>query len=447
MCLSQDFVVESIGLEKEINYLCWASTGGLMRSFKLILSFVVLAGFISVASAQKRPELAPSPIMGWNSWNWFKKDSINQQIVIEIIDAMAENGLRDLGYNYIIVDGGWRDVKLGPGGELVAHPEKFPDGIKFLADYAHSRGFKFGLHTVPGHYDCGCDPVGGWGKEELHISQFVEWGLDYIKLDRCRFTVPGDKKNRGWTEENIQLAYDKWSRLIRNCGRDITFTICAYKFRDWYPESCNTARTTGDIGFRHGGGAFFERSDRGKPGYNSIMEIAEINNQYHAYAGNGYWNDMDILVIGEQGLTVEEQKAHFALWCIMSSPLYLGNDPRAMQPYEVDIITNREAIHVNQDPSGQGKRIVKVEGSEIWHKALADGTHAVLLLNREKGPASISLDLKTLGLKKAYIRDIYSKKNLGPFKGSYTHEFEGRGCVFLRIGRTDLKARISDKIF
>ena len=424
-----------------IIYYNFAKNRDKMKIIRNFLIILIATAIASEAAAQKRTELAPSPVMGWNSWNWFKKDSINQQIVIEIIDAMAENGLRDLGYNYIIVDGGWRDVKLGSDGRLMAHPEKFPDGMKFLADYAHSKGFKFGLHAVPGHYDCGCDPVGGWGKEELHVSQFVEWGLDYIKLDRCRFEVPGDKKNRGWTEDKIQFAYDKWSRLLHDCGRDITFTICAYKFRDWYPEACNTARTTGDIGFRHGGGAFFERSDRGKPGYNSIMEIAEINNQHYAYAGNGYWNDMDILVVGEQGLTEEEQKAHFALWCIMSSPLYLGNDPRDMKPYEVEIITNREAIMVNQDPSGQGRRIAKEGGSEIWHKELSDGTHAIILLNREKAPARISLDLKTLGLEKGYIRDIYGKKDLGTVKGSYEHAFDERGCIFLRIGKNRRSVR------
>jgi alpha-galactosidase len=137
---------------------------------------------------QKDPDLAPTPPMGWNSWNYFGKHDINEKIVYEVIDAMVEHGLRDAGYNYVVIDGGWRDVKLSPEGKLLPHPEKFPNGIKPLADYAHERGLKFGLHTVPGTHDCGGDEVGGYNREELHIQQFVEWGLDFVKVDLCRHT-------------------------------------------------------------------------------------------------------------------------------------------------------------------------------------------------------------------------------------------------------------------
>src|SRR5690242_19416447 len=128
--------------------------------------------------------LAPAPPMGWNSWNWFGKDQINEKIVREVIDAIVKNGLRDAGYKYVVVDGGWRDTVLGPNGELRADPHKFPHGIKALADYAHSKGLKFGLHTVPGTWDCGGDKVGGYGHEKVQIQQFVNWGIDFIKLDK-----------------------------------------------------------------------------------------------------------------------------------------------------------------------------------------------------------------------------------------------------------------------
>ena len=111
-----------------------------------------------------------SPPMGWNSWNYFGKKAINEQIVREVIDAFVEEGLKDAGYEYIVIDGGWRDTKLGANHELLPHPEKFPNGIKVLADYAHSKGLKLGLHTVPGHRDCGGDQVGAFGHEEVHIQ-------------------------------------------------------------------------------------------------------------------------------------------------------------------------------------------------------------------------------------------------------------------------------------
>ena len=403
---------------------------------KRIFALAIICLAIIPMSAQKKAELTPSPIMGWNSWNWFKKDSIDEVVVREVIDAMEKNGLRDLGYNYIVVDGGWRDVKLGENGELRAHPVKFPSGIKPLADYAHSKGFKFGLHTTPGHYDCGCDEVGGWGREALHISQFVSWGLDYLKVDRCRFTSPDidNGPTKGWTEEKIVEAYHKWSKLLHDCGRDITLTICAYRFRNWYPEWCNLARTTGDIGLRLGGGAFFERSDTKKKGYNSVMEIAETNNKWADRAGNGYWNDPDALALGEQGMTEEEQRAHFALWCIMSSPLILGNDPRNMKPYEVDIITNKEAIAVNQDPSEQGRRVWKEGEQEIWKKNLSDGSCALLLLNRSKEAASINVDLSSItGRKSGRVTNIYTHEDYGRIKKELTAEFNTRSCQFLIV--------------
>jgi len=126
--------------------------------------------------------LAPTPPMGWNSWNWFGKQAINEQIVRGVIDAMATNGLRDAGYDYVVVDGGWRANHLGTNGELLTDPVKFPHGMKSLADYAHAKGFKFGVHTVPGTLDCGGDPVGGYGHEAVQVRQFVNWGLDFIKL-------------------------------------------------------------------------------------------------------------------------------------------------------------------------------------------------------------------------------------------------------------------------
>ena len=157
-----------------------------MKKIFVVIFMVIYAGQCNFIYAQKNPDLAKTPPMGWNSWNWFGKKEINEQVVREVIDAIVNQGLKDAGYTYVVVDGGWRDVKLDPDGKLVAHPVKFPHGIKPLADYAHSKGLKFGLHVVPGTHDCGGDPVGGFNREEIHVRQFVEWGLDFIKLDLCR---------------------------------------------------------------------------------------------------------------------------------------------------------------------------------------------------------------------------------------------------------------------
>ena len=140
---------------------------------------IILLSLAFNALSQNAKILAPTPPMGWNSWNWFGKTEINENNIRECIDAIVAQGLMDAGYEYFVIDGGWRDTKLGPNGELQANPKKFPHGIKVLADYAHSKGLKFGLHTVPGTHDCGGDLVGGFGHEEVQVKQFVDWGARF----------------------------------------------------------------------------------------------------------------------------------------------------------------------------------------------------------------------------------------------------------------------------
>lgn len=389
------------------------------------LPALILAILSVPLTAQIRTELAATPPMGWNSWNWHGKKEITEKVVRETIDAMVEEGLRDAGYNYVVIDGGWRDTKLGPDGALLPHPVKFPNGIKPLAAYAHSKGMKLGVHIVPGTHDCGGDAVGGYGREEVHLKQFIEWELDFIKLDLCKQADDPCKaciKGRnGWSESNIKETYLKWSRLFNRCDRDILFSISAYQYRDWYPDVCNMARTTGDINARiHKNGALFNPPDTVMKPHFSVMEIAESNNLSAPHAGNGYWNDPDMLVTGQHGLSEVEQVSHFALWCIMSSPLFLGNDPRSMTGFEKTLILNDEMIAINQDPTEQGKMIQNKRRSQVWVKRLNDGKMAVLMLNLDRsGKKEIRLELEELGIKGTVsARDVIGKKELGTFTGS-----------------------------
>ncbi len=401
-----------------------------MKEKICLLLLLGIFTFSHSVQSQKKAVLAPAPPMGWNSWNWFGKKDIDEKTVKEVIDAMVDEGLVAAGYNYLVVDGGWRDSSLTADGYLKPHPVKFPSGIKALSDYAHARGLKFGLHTVPGVFDCGNDRVGAFGQEEKHISQFVGWELDFIKVDRCKMDITVKEGHRGWTPDVEKPTYEKWSRLLANCGRDITFSISAYRFEKWYPEVCNMARTTGDMPCKSNSKARFDKNSK-KP--LSIMQIADTNNKWAEFAGNGYWNDPDIMALGNQGLTVDEQKTHFALWCIMTAPLFLGNDPRHMTKEEKEIILNKECIAVNQDPSEQGKRVIKEEnGREVWVKNLSGNRKAVLLLNRGDQVSEISFTAAEIGLKgKASLRDLYAKADLGKFSGTYTRKLEPHACVFL----------------
>lgn len=399
----------------------------------LIISLCLTALAANLSLAGDASALAPTPPMGWNSWNWFGKPAVNEQIVREVIDAMTTNGLRDAGYQYIVVDGGWRANHLGTNGELLADPVKFPHGMKSLADYAHSKGFKFGLHTVPGNFDCGCDPVGGYGHEAVQIAQFVNWGLDFIKLDKCRFKLfaKGDyhEANNGWNDDLVKSTYSKWHDLLTHCGRPIVLSMSAYQYYDWYPQVGQMGRTTEDILCRIHGGAKFD----GVKG--SVMVIADKNNAYAAAAGPGYWNDPDMLVIGKQGLTPDEQQTHFALWCIMSAPLILGNDPRNMTVPERDLILNQDAIAIDQDPTGQGQRVKQDGKEEVWTKKLQDGRMAVLLLNRgDAALQTVTLNFAEVGVSgKAKVRDVFAKRDLGVHGSFVAKSLAPHACVLLLL--------------
>lgn len=387
-------------------------------------------------AAHKKAELAPTPPMGWNSWNWWGKLDINEQLIRDTIDAMVEHGLRDAGYDYVVIDGGWRDTKLSPIGELLPHPERFPNGIKPLADYAHERGMKLGVHIVPGTHDCGGDLVGGLGKEELHVQQMVDWGVDIIKLDQCINRSKTDcggceRMKSGWSVQAIEDSYRKWSRLLAEADRDILFSISAYEFREWWPEVCNMARTTGDIQARCTvGGAMFNPLESIQKPFFSVIEIALENNEAAHAAGNGYWNDPDMMVTGEQGMTDHEQESHFALWCVMSSPLFLGNDPLSMRDFERELITNEELIAINQDPNEQGRLVADSEGSQVWAKTLSNGDTAIALLNLDrKNEREVRFDLSKIGLDGTYkTRDALKQRRGKRVNGAISAELETNQC-------------------
>lgn len=398
------------------------------------LLLILFTMMFSVATAQDFKSLCPTPPMGWNSWNYFGKNSINEDIVRECIDAIAVSGLKDAGYNYVVVDGGWRDTKLAEDGRLVAHPVKFPHGIKPLADYAHSKGLKFGLHTVPGTHDCGGDKVGAYDIEKVHIGQFMEWGIDFLKVDRCKLEL--NCEGNCWTEEKTEEVYRKWRKILEEKKSDIVFSISAYKFRDWNPEISNMSRTTGDIGARVSGGAFFTVNEKGNnPKYaRSVMGIAHVNNNAASFAGAGYWNDPDMLAVGDNGLTLAEQQSHFALWCVMSSPLFLGNDPRNMSDAEKNLIKNRTAISINQDPTEQGQFIYAEDGVEVWKKNLRNGKSAILIINTTLNPkTNFGLREVELQVKKGTTAcDVYSEKKYSlSDKTKFT--IDSHGCKFLLV--------------
>lgn len=343
---------------------------------------------ISRASSVTPNGLAPTPPMGWNSWNHFGCN-IDENIIKEMADAMVSSGMKDAGYEYINIDDCWMDTLRDAQGRLQADPKRFPHGIKWLADYVHSKGLKLGIYSSAGTKTCAGYPA-SLDHEEIDAKTFASWGVDYLKYDNCY--------NQG---RPLIERYQAMQQALAHCGRPIVFSICEWGLEnpwEWAPRLGNLWRTTGDI----------------RDSWESVMSILDQQVGLAKYAGPGHWNDPDMLEVGNGGMTTTEYRAHFSLWCILAAPLIAGNDLRHMSPETKEILTNRDMIAVDQDPLGKEGYKLQDEGDEeIWVKEMSDGSRVVLFLNRGEHTAFMTTDAHQAGLPDApqyRLRDLWSHK-------------------------------------
>jgi len=318
--------------------------------------------------------------MGWNSWNVFHGD-IDEVKIKQIADAMVSSGMKDAGYEYIILDDNWmanpaRDAE----GNLIADPIRFPSGIKALADYIHSLGLKIGIYGDRGTMTCMNIPQSGsYGYEERDAKTFAEWGIDYVKYDNCNAA----------TDSCQRCDYQTMQKALAATGRPIVFSICAWGFQSWMPDVGNLWRTTGDI---------TDKWDNGNDWFVGIINAIDLNMRYAKYAKPGAWNDPDMFVIGNGGCTVEEYRTQFSMWSMMAAPLIASNDLRTMDEVTRSILTNKEVIAVNQDPLGIQCSKVRDDGDEeVYVKPLSGGDYAVALLNRGNKEAIIRVTVEEIG--------------------------------------------------
>lgn len=353
------------------------------------------------ASAQKFENLALTPPMGWNTWNTFQT-RINEQLVKETADYFVSSGMRDAGYTYIVLDDGWSTRRRDSiTRNLVADPKKFPSGMKALADYVHSKGLKFGLYGCGGKRTC-ADYPGSHGYEEQDAKLFASWGIDYLKYDWC------------YSEGlDVRESYTKMSEALRKAGRPIVFSICEWGSNQpwfWAKNIGHLWRTTGDIGNVFDGLKKYPTWSS-----NGVMTIVDLQEHTYPYAGPGNWNDPDMLEVGN-GQTQSEDRSHFSLWCMMAAPLMAGNDITKMSKETLDILTNKDAIAVDQDRLGiQGFRFKVRDSVQVWFRPLANDEWAVCFVNRSSDTKEVSLDWS-----KELVRYPVSGKPLNAHKIEYT---------------------------
>ena len=355
--------------------------------------------------------LARTPPMGWNTWNKFGCD-VSENLIRQTADAMVASGMRDAGYRYVIIDDCWQ-VARDSAGAIVADSQRFPNGIKAVADYVHAKGLRFGIYTDAGTKTCEGRP-GSLDHEAQDARTYAAWGVDYVKEDWCNA--------RGL---NAPAQYRKFHEALVATGRPIVHSLCEWGSNrpwEWAAGVGHLWRTTGDI----------------EDTWRSMLANLDASAAHQSVAGPGGWNDPDMLEVGNGGMTDGEYRAHLSLWAIVAAPLIAGNDVRTMSAATRDILTNREVIAVDQDSLGVEGWMVSqiVPGLQVWSKPLQGGGRAVALLNRTDGAATIEVDWRDIGLApagRARVRDLWAHEDRGVLTGNFAAPVPSHGVVLVTI--------------
>ena len=396
---------------------------GKKRIFKITIKLVLVIYCVLIStnlSSQKT--ILKTPLMGWASWNNFGV-KISESIIKGQVDGMVSSGLIDYGYNYINIDDGFFDGRYDDG-TLRVDSVKFPHGMKALADYIHSKGLKAGIYSEAGLNTCGSvynNQAGGVGAGMLHHEQqdidlfFKTWGYDFLKVDFC------SGKEQFLDEKTL---YSAIKAAIDNTGRtDISYNICRWQFPGtWVTTLANSWRISEDI----------------TASWQSVLNAIDKNAYLSPFVSQGHFNDMDMLEIA-RGLTSEEDKSYFSMWCILSSPLILGNDLTNITRHTKEILTNSEVIEVDQDTTGVQAHLIYENdaGLQIWAKNLhgkQSKERAVVLFNRSSKTATMALKWKDLHLTGAVsIRDLWLHKDTVSKDSMFTTTVPSHGVVMLKI--------------
>jgi alpha-galactosidase len=373
--------------------------------------------------------------MGWYPWNEFGQEPQNEKLIKEIADALISSGLKDAGYAYVGPDEGIC-FSRGADGKLTTNLARYPSGLRGLGDYIHQRGLKYALYTDAGTRTCSKAMPGTEDHEFEDMAAFALWRADYVKVDWCNSGGFGHHlpptRNVASDEADVAAAYSKLRDAQLAAGRPIVFSLCSWGVGEpwkWAASVGHLWRTTGDI------------CSPGKASWSAAMKNTAANEKLYEAAGPGHWNDPDMIITGMAGLSETQNRSFFSLWCMMAAPLMAGNDVRKMTASTIEILTNREAIGIDQDPLGIQGHIVRREGqAEIWAaKRLYDGSQAVLVFNSGTAPADVHVtwpDIGSVDSAALYVRNLWTHQTTGPQRGGITVTVPPSDVALLRISKS-----------
>ncbi|HTQ50886.1 MAG TPA: glycoside hydrolase family 27 protein [Candidatus Acidoferrales bacterium] len=416
----------------KISPLCSSDGASLLHFCRGLILFIIAGLTCFSACGQKFDNLALTPPMGWNSWNKFG-NAVNEELIRETADAMVASGMKDAGYEFINIDDTWEGERDGQGF-IQPDPQKFPSGMKALADYVHSKGLKLGIYSDAGALTCGGKP-GSRGHEYQDALTYAQWGIDYLKCDWC-----------GCEDLNAKGAYTTMRDALHAAGRPVVFSICEWgnsKPWEWAGTVGHLWRTTGDIY-----PSFDSKLDHGTWYQWGVLPILDLQEGLRKYAGPGRWNDPDMLEVGN-GMTATEDRAHFSMWCMLAAPLISGNDLRHMSKETAEILLNKDVIAVDQDKLGiEGFRYSADGLLEVWFKPLVDGKWAMCVLNRSPRPQKVRFDWKAEKVsddlsKRATrfdttlysVHDLWTKKELGTTEDILNADLPEHDVLMMRLDK------------
>ena len=362
-----------------------------------------------------------TPPMGWNTWNTFA-EKINEQLILECADVMVESGLRDAGYQYLVIDDTWTEQRRDKNHHLIPDLEKFPNGIKPIADYLHQRGLKLGIYSCVGSMTCTKHP-GSYEHEFIDAADFAAWGVDFLKYDYC--FKPIDEKG--------YLLYRRMGIALANCGRDILFSACSWGIDD----TARWIKTTG---------AHMWRSTHDiVDSWGSIKKLANEQEELAPFNGRGCFNDMDMLIVGlhdtklpGDGCNDTEYKTHFALWCVLGSPLMIGGDIRDMKKEHIELLSNKELIKIDQDEAYR-QAFLASYGPDIpvWVRMLSNGDYAIGLFNLTDEEGRAQFCLPDLGIdrstgKTLQLKNVFTGEEKTVYNGIYAEFLKPHDCTVFR---------------
>ncbi len=389
--------------------------------------------------------LSNRPPLGWNSWNTFGTH-ISDALIREMADVMVDQGYLAAGYEYLVIDDCWSLRERDAEGRIVPDPEKFPHGMKAVADYVHSKGLKFGMYSCAGVLTCAGYPS-SYDHEFVDAETFASWGVDFLKYDFCNFPETGDCRAR----------YQTMSMALKATGRDILFSACNWGMHDpwkWMRSvGAHMYRSTGDI----------------MDNYISFTDIFKSQIDNLCMSATGCFNDMDMLTVGMCGkgnvglgqvCTYEEYRLQFSLWCLAGVPLMLGADLRGLAPEYVQLMQNRDLLRIDQDEECRPPMLIRrgsvttsnpnpKEGEFPWRnipdssftffRHLSDGEFALAYINFSDAKAQIHCEWADIGLPVASgyaldLKDVFTGEKIGARSDFFNPEVAGHDMK-LYLGR------------